>query len=367
MTTRRGGDSPLRDPRFDAAWRTASSEEPSPTLDAAILAAAHREVGAKPQGLSAQAMRAHRRWWPLAAAATIAVIAIGVVQRAGQDDLVAPPIGSTVVSDMPAQSPKSVAESKERPAEAPVPGARADAAASASGAPVGRRAQLDSLAPRSTSGVHAGGPTDAERLAAPKAMLQKTEPAASPSASVEEKSEAARVAPASRPEAFPAHDAEQPAAAPPQVSGQRTSAGPPIADRAAETPALQRSEGGATSGKLAAPPAAPPAPFPAAPSTRAAGLVPPAASFSDGAHFAVPSAARSPPAGGPAADGTAAETRMKDRAPLPIPDWIALIRRLRDEGNTFEAARELTAFRSAHADHEELLPPDLRDWHPTQK
>jgi hypothetical protein len=58
---------------------------------------------------------------------------------------------------------------------------------------------------------------------------------------------------------------------------------------------------------------------------------------------------------------------MKDRTPLPIPDWIALIRRLRDEGKTVEATRELAAFRAAHADHEMLLPADLRDWHPADK
>jgi hypothetical protein len=60
-------------------------------------------------------------------------------------------------------------------------------------------------------------------------------------------------------------------------------------------------------------------------------------------------------------------TRTKDRAPLPVPDWIALIRRLREEGQTAEAAKELAAFRIAHADHEKLLPPDLRDWHPVDK
>jgi hypothetical protein len=59
--------------------------------------------------------------------------------------------------------------------------------------------------------------------------------------------------------------------------------------------------------------------------------------------------------------------RIKDRAPLPVVDWIAWIRRLRDEGYIAEAARELAAFRAAHADHEKLLPPDLRDWHPAEK
>ena len=63
----------------------------------------------------------------------------------------------------------------------------------------------------------------------------------------------------------------------------------------------------------------------------------------------------------------AEEARIKDRAPLTVNDWIALIRRLRDEGKIVEAARELAAFRTAHIDHEKLLPPDLRDWHPPEK
>jgi hypothetical protein len=68
-----------------------------------------------------------------------------------------------------------------------------------------------------------------------------------------------------------------------------------------------------------------------------------------------------------AADAGAAEARIKDRTPLPVPEWIALIRRLRDEGKTAEAAKELAAFRTAHADHEKLLPPDLRNWQPPGK
>ena len=47
-----------------------------------------------------------------------------------------------------------------------------------------------------------------------------------------------------------------------------------------------------------------------------------------------------------------------------MPDWIELIRKLRDEGKTDEAAKELAAFRAAYPDHEQLLPPDLRDWKP---
>jgi hypothetical protein len=90
-----------------------------------------------------------------------------------------------------------------------------------------------------------------------------------------------------------------------------------------------------------APPAAPAAPTPAPPLAKTAAA--------------------------PAADSGAADARGKDRKPLPVADWIALIRRLRAESKTDEAARELAAFRAAHPDHEKLLPPDLRDWRPPDK
>jgi hypothetical protein len=67
------------------------------------------------------------------------------------------------------------------------------------------------------------------------------------------------------------------------------------------------------------------------------------------------------------ADARADQARVKDRGPLPVPEWIALIRRLRDEGKSADAAKELAAFRVAHADHEKLLPPDLREWRPPEK
>jgi hypothetical protein len=65
--------------------------------------------------------------------------------------------------------------------------------------------------------------------------------------------------------------------------------------------------------------------------------------------------------------GPAVDTRAPARAPLPVDEWIALIRKLRAEGKQDEASRELVAFRAAHADHERLLPSDLRDWRPSGK
>lgn len=63
------------DPELEATWRAASREQPPAALDDAIRAAARREVGAKPGGL-----RAAPRWLPFAAAATVAAIAVGIVQ-----------------------------------------------------------------------------------------------------------------------------------------------------------------------------------------------------------------------------------------------------------------------------------------------
>ena len=51
---------------------------------------------------------------------------------------------------------------------------------------------------------------------------------------------------------------------------------------------------------------------------------------------------------------------------LAVPDWITLISKLRDEGRTDDAAKELAAFRAAYPNHEQLLPPDLRDWKPAR-
>jgi hypothetical protein len=380
MTTR-ATDDPQRDPRFDAAWRSASSEEPPPALDAAILAAAHREAGAKPRSLSAQAaIQARRRWWPLAAAATVAVIAIGVVQRAGHDELVAPPGGSSVVSDMPAQPATSATDSKGRAAEtlaltpqSPQP-ARADAQSPASGGRAKERAPRDSVAPQSLADAQPGSRADAERRVAPGAsapLQKKAETDVAEPAPAAQRLEAVAAAPNPAPDPFPAAKAQLDA-----LAARRATGGAPVADLAPESPAPQRNEAGGGSAKFVAPqpPSAAPSMAPLVPPTRSAAPTPSpaapkpnAASFGESGQVAAQAAARRSVAGNAAAGGAVGEAKTKDHAPLPVPDWIALIRRLRDEGNVVEAARELAAFRTAHADHEKLLPPDLRDWHPPEK
>jgi hypothetical protein len=67
---------------------------------------------------------------------------------------------------------------------------------------------------------------------------------------------------------------------------------------------------------------------------------------------------------------TAPRQESKDGAKLavrPVDEWVALIRRLRDESRFDEAAKELADFRAAYPDADRLLPQDLREWRPPVK
>jgi len=56
-------------------------------------------------------------------------------------------------------------------------------------------------------------------------------------------------------------------------------------------------------------------------------------------------------------------TPEEARARANDPDtWIVRIRRLRDEGQTSAAIKELAAFRATVADAEQRVPSDLREW-----
>jgi hypothetical protein len=64
-----------RDPRLERIYRDAAREAPPAQLDAAILAAARREVGARPRGLSA----ALRRWHVPVSIAAVVVVSVSLV------------------------------------------------------------------------------------------------------------------------------------------------------------------------------------------------------------------------------------------------------------------------------------------------
>ena len=122
-------DNPERDPVLADAWRAHSAEMPPAELDAAILAAAHRAVGSAPQGSaqraaagtqSPDATRPQRWWMPLAAAATIGAIALGILQTVPQE----PPVTTHSATDMPAPATSQAVpahSASEMPAPMPLP------------------------------------------------------------------------------------------------------------------------------------------------------------------------------------------------------------------------------------------------------
>lgn len=87
------------DPALDALLREHSAETPPGHVDAAVVAAAHRAVDSGPRNQQDVLPRQAWRWWmPLAAAAAIAVVVIGIAPLAptSLDE------ASPVVSDSPA-------------------------------------------------------------------------------------------------------------------------------------------------------------------------------------------------------------------------------------------------------------------------
>lgn len=75
------------DPALDAMLREHSAQTPPAHVDAAILAAAHRAVGSAPRTHS---RRHWRLWLPLAAAATVTAVVIGLHPGEPQAPEVAP-------------------------------------------------------------------------------------------------------------------------------------------------------------------------------------------------------------------------------------------------------------------------------------
>jgi Meckel syndrome type 1 protein len=107
---------PDRYPALAALWREHSTETPSPRVDAAILAAAHSAVANAPHGRERSPGQRAWRWWvPLAAAAVVAVVVIGVK-----------PPSQTIVDDAAQSASDMPAASAERPVGKPAaPAAKA--------------------------------------------------------------------------------------------------------------------------------------------------------------------------------------------------------------------------------------------------
>ena len=118
---RESSRSPNRDAALDRAWQQASDEQPSPQLDAAIIAAARKAGQDHDEQPRVVAVRSRSRswltrWQPLAAAAAVAGLAFVLVQSLPRERNVAP----SIRMEEPAQVP---ATTQEMPRSPPAPAA----------------------------------------------------------------------------------------------------------------------------------------------------------------------------------------------------------------------------------------------------
>jgi hypothetical protein len=119
-------ESELHDAKLTALYREDAQQMPSPAADAAILAAARRAVGAGPQR---RPLLLRQRWLtPLLAAATVAVIAIGIVRIVPPEEI-ASPGAERFRAPAPASAPTPAPATA--PAAEPAPATAASAPAKA--------------------------------------------------------------------------------------------------------------------------------------------------------------------------------------------------------------------------------------------
>lgn len=329
------------DPELDKAWHLHSREEPPAALDRAILAAAHRAVESGPHQLAPQATRPQRWWMPLAAAAAIGVVALGIVQLAPQEQAIDATTAPSAVAPVPQRRAQEESKAPPAPAEA-TPQAdllqkkeKAAEPVAQPSAPPNAPAPARVAAPPATAPPPAAPapPARDNKLGADKApepfpaapMAQKTEADAGKAVRPEEKRDAALAGNAAKP-------------APP----------PPPAAAAAEPMADARKDM-SSERQLAAPAQAP-----------ASGGV--TARMREGVRAQAESSGAAG-AVAPMAKSVAADDEARARARDPDA-WIVRIRKLRDEGHTADALRELREFRALVPDPERRLPADLRDWKP---
>ena len=310
------------DRELDAAWRAASREEPSPMLDQTIRAAARREVGAGPR----RDVRT-RVWLPLAAAATVAVLAIGIAQ-------LTPPerVSPDIAADMRSETGADKLAANEAPPSPAQAAAQAESDVNARDA-----ARSDKPA----------------KLQGPVLETRKEKPA-SPTAE-----EQAATRTRDRADAAQNVTAERAAAQPVERENKKKSE---LASAAATAPSSDAAPAAGTSHSV---------PFPASPPREKLaeqGTPPPAAA---------PSPPAAPAAGGVASNAEpTAERRMAMAKPAvaeahrdenvaarSVDEWVKQIRRLIAEGKRDDAAKELTAFRALYKERaDSLLPTDLREF-----
>jgi hypothetical protein len=309
-----------RDRRVDAAWSAASREKPPPSLDAAIRAAARRAVDAVPRP------KRDKHWWyPLAAAATVAVLAVGIIQLTPPEQ-----VAPTIVADM-AVAPREANKDVARPLAPADTKIVEPSAAITAAAP-----------PPATPSPPAQAPARRAQMAASGSLARESAEAPATERDTPEQSPAAR-------RELPAQD--KLASAKSDAAAANTAASP-----AAEVPGT------------AAPPRSEPFPAAAAPEPQREAYAeerkptpntPAGAAATRVARSAAATNAEEAQTKSKVA--TTDEAKAKEASARSVEEWIKRIRDLKNEGRLDEAAKALAAFRNEYGERADaLLPADLR-------
>jgi len=325
-----------RDPGLDRLYREGARDEPPARLDAAILAAAHREAGARPRPLSAR-LHAWRVPMSIAAVVVLSVSLVTVVQEEGGDRLAQPPaprMDSAARNEafdlaktpgQPAASAPPLAAPE--PEKAPARKAPAAAAARDQAAEVAGTAQSERALARS------GPDTVAIRPAEPAPPAPAPAPPPVPFVRDEPTAPLAATAPAtagSGAGGAATEESRRPAAAPAARPAPRMMARE-AAPRADEPPAQAEDAMGALRSQAGAP---------------AAGQ--PRARAEAGARKAAPAPA----------DAAFVAAQVKALDAQPPERWIERMEALRREGRVADADELLAEFKRRFPAHP--LPPSLR-------
>ena len=351
------------DPMLTALMREHSTETPPAHVDAAILAAAHasvasasrdRSVSLHDAGAPALARMAWRWWMPLAAAAVIGVIAIGVI-----------PLAPSIVDDATqraSDAPEAFNARAARDAASSVAAPKVDTQGA-----VPRDDAPSSVAAQRREGQAPAAPDAASSVAAPKLEPQ--------SLAKQHKRDDLGL---NRQESNDTRPPQEFAPSPPQAA---TLQGAPLP--APALPAEEQSVAKSPPPAVQPPTASAQSPAPAPAASGAPASVPPAPGsdllsvrprIDDSLH-----AQRETRVGSVRGDELTEQPNIaerqkatRDAREIDAPsrsatDWARRIRELRDAGRTDDALRALREFRAAFADADRQLPADLAQWARTQR
>ena len=396
-----------RDAQLTAAYRAAAQDMPPPALDAAILAAARREVGAgpRPAGFSFRAWRG-----PLSVAAVVVLsVSLVMLMREEAPELVAPPRADDPAAEAKLAAPAE-ADSNEVPRERrslseehtpkslglkpshsmPQTGLRPpdfrehaapaskDKAAGRLEADAGAAAAFAKRRDAVTEGVDARAKKNIAGAPEPQRQAAKTDTVGGFAQSPPPPAPRAAAAPAQKPAPEMGNVMGK------VLDGDRSEAETRARTQSRDAPAKQMADAAPTEAKPAPPPAAkppltpsPPAqtPFPnSAPAqlSHAEPTSPPMAQPAPkptARPEAKPAFAPPPPSVQPMAKPESRENapaaaadslgKLERRAELPPDKWLERIEELRKQGKFEEARASLAEFRKRYPDYR--LPDTLRN------